>query len=199
MRRSSRSGRDPVRESLLTAALVVVIAGPALADGSRCEELEGLVSSGNTTVTSETVPAGVIVARGRRGDVVAPRSFCRVQGRINGNVRFEVWLPGEDAWNRKLLVHGNGALAGSIGHEGLARSLERGYATAGTDTGHQTSGTEGRWALRADGSVDEELLKDWARRSHQLTTLAARTTPRAGRAPRSPVKVAAIRSSAATP
>ena len=43
---------------------------------------------------------------------------------------------------------GGGGFVGSIQNQALALgALQRGYATAGTDTGHQANGVDGSWAL----------------------------------------------------
>ena len=41
---------------------------------------------------------------------------------------------------------GGGGLVGSI-QNAARRSINKGYATVGTDTGHQAEGTDGSWAL----------------------------------------------------
>jgi hypothetical protein len=78
--------------------------------------------------------------------------LCRVEGVIDGSINFELLLP--DQWNGKFLMGGGGGFAGSI--QNIAESpemmlgrtaLERGYATAGTDTGHKGSGIDASWAL----------------------------------------------------
>ena len=144
--------------------------GPALAAECNDEAFANL-NSQTTRITAETVAEGTVVARARRRDAVAPSDFCRVVGNINGNINFEVWLPSAETWDRKLNVHGNGGLAGTIGHANLAEALELDFATASTDTGH-TNGNGPRPLV--NGTVSEELLTDWAHRAHYLTTLAAR-------------------------
>ena len=156
---------------VLPAALTLALAGPTVAAECNDDAFAGL-NSATTRVTAETVTEGTVVATARRQEVVAPSDFCRVIGNINGNISFEVWLPSEESWNGKLNVHGNGGLAGSIGHGNLAEALELNFATASTDTGH--SNADGpAWPL-VDGQLSEELLTDWAYRAHYLTTLAAR-------------------------
>ena len=68
-------------------------------------------------------------------------NYCQVDGLVvspglNGEpgnaINFRVALP-EKIWNGKLLVEGNGAHAGVL--PGFS-ALSRGYAEAGTDTGH---------------------------------------------------------------
>ncbi len=97
--------------------------------------------------------------------------FCRVIGYIepveNSHIGFEVWLPPANAWNDRFLMTGNPAFEGAIKYAGLASSLERGYATASTDTGHQAPGHE--WAMG-----HPERLVDWTHRAVHETTVVAK-------------------------
>jgi feruloyl esterase len=101
--------------------------------------------------------------------VTAP--FCRVIGYIepvkNSHIGFEVWLPPADAWNDRYLMTGNPAFEGAIKYAGLASSLEQGYATASTDTGHQEPGH--KWAMG-----HPERLVDWTHRATHETTVIAK-------------------------
>ena len=154
-----------------TLLVALLLASPALAAECNDGAFAGL-NSASTRITAETVTEGTVVATVRRQEVAAPSDFCRVIGNINGNINFEVWLPSEESWNGKLNVHGNGGLAGSIGHGNLAEALELNFATASTDTGH-TNESGPTWPV-VEGELSEDLLKDWAYRAHYLTTLAAR-------------------------
>lgn len=77
-------------------------------------------------------------------------AFCRVAGVIKPSqdsyIRFEVWMPAT-GWNGKFLAAGNGGFAGSIGYGLMAGNLRRGYATAGTDTGHEGDAEDASWAF----------------------------------------------------
>lgn len=147
------------------------LAGPVLAAECTDDAFAGL-NSETARISVEVVTEGTVVASARRQDIAAPSDFCRVIGNINGNINFEVWLPSEESWNGKLNVHGNGGLAGSIGHGNLAEALELNFATASTDTGH-TNADGPAWPL-VDGELSEDLLTDWAHRAHYLTTMTAR-------------------------
>jgi hypothetical protein len=68
----------------------------------------------------------------------------KVDGVIGKAIRFEVLLP--DAWNGRFAMGGGGGLVGSV-QNSVRGSVNDGYATAGTDTGHQAGGTDGSWAL----------------------------------------------------
>jgi hypothetical protein len=70
----------------------------------------------------------------------------------DSNIYFEVWLPA-NTWNGKFLSTGEGGYAGALNYTrlgldgGLDEVLRRGYATAGTDTGHVAS--DAWWAVGA--------------------------------------------------
>jgi len=99
-------------------------------------------------------------------------AFCRVAGVIrpttDSAIRFEVWMP-ESAWNERFLGVGNGGFAGVIGYGGLAANLRRGFATAGTDTGHDGEGEDASWAYQ-----HPEKIKDFGWRGVHLTTERAK-------------------------
>jgi hypothetical protein len=76
----------------------------------------------------------------------APKhSYVAVNGVIGGNIRFELLLP-ED-WNGRFVMGGGGGFVGSV-QNGARGSVEQGYATVGTDTGHQSpAGHLAGWAF----------------------------------------------------
>jgi len=80
-------------------------------------------------------------------------------------IKMEMWLPPVDKWNGKFMGVGNGGFAGSI--QGLAtdmpQALRLGYATAGTDTGHQDQG--GAWAI----GHPEKMIDFGYRATHEMT------------------------------
>ncbi len=122
----------------LAAAAFMCCAAPAAATTCSVSDLMQL-SLPNTTITlAQSYAAGAVVS----GTTVAPVGLCRVAGTIKpgpqSNVRFEVWIPTDGSWNGKYQQIGNGGFAGSISAGGIANSVSRGYATAGTDDG--TSG-----------------------------------------------------------
>ncbi|HVZ20564.1 MAG TPA: tannase/feruloyl esterase family alpha/beta hydrolase, partial [Vicinamibacterales bacterium] len=99
-------------------------------------------------------------------------AHCRVQIDLtptsDSMIKMEMWLPPADKWNGKFMGVGNGGFAGSI--QGLASdmpdALRRGYATAGTDTGHQTPG--GDWAI----GHPEKMVDFGYRSTHEMTLKA---------------------------
>ncbi|QIK77819.1 tannase/feruloyl esterase family alpha/beta hydrolase [Sphingomonas piscis] len=78
--------------------------------------------------------------------------FCRVQGTIEGNIGFELWLPAD--WNGRLLGAGVGGDAGVFNYRDMAFRLPEGFATVTTDAGHKA--TQKRWMADAKARVDYE-------------------------------------------
>jgi feruloyl esterase len=97
--------------------------------------------------------------------------FCQIVGFIepekNSRIGFEVWLPPVEKWNNRYLGVGNPAFEGAIKYQGLKDVIEKGYATASTDTGHQDPGHE--WA-----TGHPERLIDWTHRAVHETTVVAK-------------------------
>lgn len=71
-------------------------------------------------------------------------AHCRVSGVIDKEIRFTELLP--DQWNERLFSGGGGGFVGQIDNQAIA-SVNRGYATVGTDTGHQAMPLQAQWAL----------------------------------------------------
>ncbi|MFL6728154.1 MAG: tannase/feruloyl esterase family alpha/beta hydrolase [Sphingomicrobium sp.] len=94
-------------------------------------------------------------------------SFCRVEGIIEREIGFEIWLPAGERWNHRLLVGGVGGQAGSLNYYELVRGVGRGYAAASTDTGHKA--TDRHWLL---GPADRAA--NYAERANHLLAMKAK-------------------------
>jgi feruloyl esterase len=88
-------------------------------------------------------------------------AFCRVQGVIEKEIGFELWLPERTAWNGKFLGAGVGGDAGAFNYQDLPRGVDRGYAAATTDTGHKAADLT--WMLG-----DPMRLANFEVRAHHL-------------------------------
>jgi feruloyl esterase len=127
-----------MRSYIASVVLLGLIAGAATAaDSTTCTipALQKKAPKGVTILSAkanpqkEKIPAHCFVT----GNVATP-----------GNVvDFQLALPTN--WNGKFIFQGVGGFAGSMAK--LDNSIERGYAAATTDTGHQGGGTDGKWAL----------------------------------------------------
>ena len=130
-----------------------------------------------TLAPQGAAPGGQPAAAGNRGGAGArgggapPANIpahCRVlldlKPSSDSLIKMELWMPTQN-WNGKFMGVGNGGFAGSIqGRTGdMPAALRLGYATAGTDTGHQTQG--GAWAIG-----HPEKVTDFAyRATHEMT------------------------------
>ncbi len=104
--------------------------------------------------------------------------FCRVEGRIEQNIGFELWLPEPDSWSGRFLGAGVGGDAGVYNYFDLARGVNEGFAAATTDSGHKAS--EPTWML------DRTKEEDYAYRAEHLMTEVSKALVTAyyGQAPR---------------
>jgi feruloyl esterase len=76
---------------------------------------------------------------------VTPAPHCKVAGVIGTETNFELLLP--DNWNGKFVMGGGGGFVGSVVNSALLFApLQSGYATVGTDTGHQAHSLDASWA-----------------------------------------------------
>lgn len=129
----------------------LIMAAPSVGVTSppNCSDLDQLLlpdirinkataSAGEKVEDSTPLPHGV-PARQRKALV----PHCKIMGTIGDEINFELLLPNE--WNGKFLMGGGGGFAGSIGSQGRF-SVNQGYATVATDTGHQANGIRADWA-----------------------------------------------------
>jgi hypothetical protein len=78
-------------------------------------------------------------------------AHCRVNGVIGTEIRFALLLP--DTWNGKFMMGGGGGFVGTVQNQAQA-TVNLGYATVGTDTGHQGGLTDASWAFN---NVEREV------------------------------------------
>jgi feruloyl esterase len=157
-----------------------------------CENLKSVELKQAAITAADFVPEGPAPARGgargaRGARGGAPRgeapatppapaqppamipAHCRVQMVLKPTadslINMELWLPPADKWNGKFMGVGNGGFAGSIQGLGndMPQALRLGYATAGTDTGHQEQG--GSWAI----GHPEKMIDFGYRSTHEMT------------------------------
>jgi feruloyl esterase len=75
----------------------------------------------------------------------APVPHCKVAGVIGTETNFELLPP--DAWNGNFVMGGGGGFVGSVMNTSLMfGALQAGYATVGTDAGHQGHPLDASWA-----------------------------------------------------
>ena len=161
--------------SFLLCLIGFGIISPSIAAQQSCDSLTSLKIP-NATISSATavnpppdleipIPPSPI---GPASKLTVSVPFCRVVAfstpTSDSHISFEVWLPQNARWNGKFEAVGNGGFIGQISYTALAAQLNRGYATASTNTGHD-SGNDESWALG-----HPEKLVDWSYRAvHEMT------------------------------
>ena len=152
----------------------------AMTAAAPCEALQALALPDTTILSEALVPEGPFTppTAAPTAKPLGVPAACRVVGRVQPAVNFEVWMP-VSGWNGKFQAVGGGGFAGVISYGAIATALNRGYATASTDTGHSTPG--GSWALGRP-----ELVIDFAYRAIHEMTVKAKAIVEAfyGRVPR---------------
>jgi len=154
---------------IAVALTVFGLAGCARAANS-CEGLADLKLPHVTITEAKLVAKPPIAAPGQ----MAIPTYCRVLATArptgDSDIRIEVAIPEGEAWNGRYLQVGNGGFAGTIPEHSILTGVAAGYATAGTDDGHQSAiGTDARWALG-----HPEKVIDFGYRALKETTDAAK-------------------------
>ena len=153
-------------------------------DERTCEALTGLnlqaVPGGPAIITSARivdVPASGLDHGGQSGyrgitgrDPSSVHRYCGVTGYVAPQNKFELRLPLPADWNHKFYFNACGAFCGSVNSQFTTYALERGYASATGNGGHDSvPGFDGVWAANAPN-----LQEDFAWRSNHVVTLAAK-------------------------
>ena len=147
--------------------IALLVAANVSISAATCEALLTLSLPDTTILSATLVPAGPFSppqtpAMLKPQTYQVPVAACRVAGVVKPAVNFEVWMPAEN-WNTKFQGVGGGGFAGVISYGPIMTALGRGYATASTDTGHNSPG--GSWAMG-----HPELIVDFAYRAiHEMT------------------------------
>jgi Tannase and feruloyl esterase len=159
---------------MIGSSIAFMLLGAAAAT-TPCESLANLKLDKARVTSAQMVAEGPApVRQGRAGGNPPPApamipAHCAVQLVLTPTpdslINMELWLPPLEKWNGKFMGVGNGGFAGSI--QGLAnempQALRLGYATAGTDTGHQEQG--GAWAI----GHPEKMIDFGYRATHEMT------------------------------
>src|SRR5262245_33859960 len=159
--------------ALLPALVLATSSPPVRRAPASCEALSSTVVAGGTMTLAQSIPAGGFGMAARQAQIAAAKTlpaFCRVAVTLrpssDSDIKIEVWLPAAN-WNGKFQAVGNGAFSGSVPYAAMATALARGYAVAGTDTGH--SGGSASFSLG-----HPEKVTDFGWRAVHEMTIAAR-------------------------
>ncbi len=179
----SRLLRSIPAPGFVTRAAVAVFTGWLFAAAGvfaqqPCEKLTELHLTKAAITAAEVVPEGPLPGHANDQPPLIVPERCVVQGvarpTSDSEISFEVWLPVK-GWNGRYEQVGNGGWAGAIPTGSLVRALQRGYAAAGTDDGHQGhSAGDATWAIG-----HPEKLIDFGWRAVHQTSVQAKAVIRA--------------------
>jgi len=132
---------------MIAGLLALLLGGQPAAQQSPCAALSTLhlpdVKITEAVAVAANGPAPVPASPlGPAPTITVP--YCKVNGTVGREIRFTLLLP--DQWNRKFMMGGGGGFVEGIDNQSIT-SVNNGYATAGTDTGHQGRTVEAAWAL----------------------------------------------------
>jgi feruloyl esterase len=153
---------------------------PALTAAQACTALNGTkIAATNISIptTGATVTATALMAPSGTG-TTAVGEYCQVTGAIAPvdptapAILFQVNLP--TTWNNKAFQLMGGGYDGSVvtgtggapGSAGLATPLAKGYATFGSDSGHEGNASESSFALNEEAL--ENYLGDQLRKTRDV-------------------------------
>ncbi|KAH7248156.1 Tannase/feruloyl esterase [Fusarium solani] len=113
--------------------------------------------------------------------------FCNITVKVTrpelGDLTtISVWLPSSKDWNGRFMATGGGGWASGNFDPSLGQAIEQGFAAASTDGGHALAGPNSDidptpWALKEDGSINWQLLHNFAGRSaHDMSVVGKAVT-----------------------
>ena len=149
---------------------ILFLASMAAAAAPACSGLTSLFITNTTITSADEVPAGAYSPSSAVPPIDLP-PFCRVRAVshpvADSEIHFELWMPLRSAWNGKFEGTGNGGFSSAMSYSGMASALNRGYATAGSDTGHDGGDL-------TFGVGHPERVNDWAYRAVHVMTETAK-------------------------
>lgn len=156
-------GHLGTRLCLFIAILLLAPAGARAVGPSDCAALLQADFSMLADAPTQLLQAAPVAAQG-----TVPE-YCRVQGYVRSNVRFELRLPAAN-WNGKLIMEGCGGFCGSLDYaQRCDERLGRGYACITTDMGHTSTVFDGKWAFN-----NREAEIDFGYRATHVTAVAGK-------------------------
>ncbi len=133
--------------SLLAITLMIVGCSPSERDSTTEPEPGTSTTQAGPSCSLDSLPALPDVRITSVTEAAVPAPHCKVAGVIGTEIRFELLLP--DNWNGKFAMGGGGGFVGVVINSAQLYfgAVQSGYATVGTDTGHQGNPFDGSWAL----------------------------------------------------
>ena len=173
---------SPLKLLSCSAVLLGAVAAVSSASAGTCENLATLTLPDVTSIKASTFNGGTFQPPDPAGFNPTPQrphasppitglpAFCEVSIVVAPAINIEIWLPFSN-WTHRFEGVGGGGYAGTISWSALATAINRGNATASTDTGHSAFAPNnglsgGGFALNQPAdTLNFGLIKDFAERS----------------------------------
>ena len=138
---------SPLKLLSCSAVLLGTVAAVSTASAGTCENLATLTLKDVSSITAKSFAGGTFQPPDPAGFVPTPTrphafppitglpAFCEVSIVVAPAINIEIWLPSSN-WTHRFEGVGGGGYAGTISWSALATAVNRGNATASTDTGH---------------------------------------------------------------
>jgi feruloyl esterase len=155
------------KKTVVLIGLFLLLTNAVFADGAKCAGLTSKTFTvGDSSVKIES--ATLVAANGNLPE------HCDVRGVIAPEAKFAVKLPTN--WNNRFYMVGGGGYAGNLSLPQMNAGLQQGYATATTDTGHDSQKEPlGTFAeRRADNPHADRKKIDYAYLAVHNTALLAK-------------------------
>ncbi|KAI1866439.1 hypothetical protein JX265_007740 [Neoarthrinium moseri] len=147
--------------SLACSSLV----GQSFSNGSAIVVFAEQLLNGSTFV-------GTSANAGYNTPQVAVPQACRIGLTFatskNSSAQAELWLPAGSQWNSRVLTVGNSGWAGAVNYPDVVWGLRKGFATVSTNTGHNSSSSDGSFLSDPDQAIN------WGHRALHLSVMAAK-------------------------
>jgi len=187
------------------AVLLGAVAAVSTASAGTCENLATLTLKDVTSITAKSFAGGTFQPPDPAGfqptlqrphaspPITGLPAFCEVSIVVAPAINIEIWLPSSTSgtsstspsWTHRFEGVGGGGYAGTISWSALATAVNRGNATASTDTGHSAFASNnglggGGFALNQPAdTLNFGLIKDFAERSELELALKGKAVTRA--------------------
>jgi feruloyl esterase len=136
--------------ALFRVVLTMTVVGQGVAAAASCESLTSLSGPKATITSAESVAAGAFTppagGAGRQGTAFRDLpAFCRVKATLrptsDSDIKMEIWMPAT-GWSGRFQGAGSAGMGGAVPLNLIAAALKQGFASAGSDTGHEGAGSD---------------------------------------------------------
>ena len=163
----------------LVSNLVAANAAPSIGSEWSCKRFLSSVKVANTSLITANyftkgspvpVTGRILSCGGDAVPLIAATNVCRIVVNVTttptSSVIVEGWLP--DSWNQRFLASGNGGIGGCIDYQVIEYGVDAGFASFGTNGGHNGSSGYDFWINRP------EVINDFGYRAIHIEAVVGK-------------------------